>query len=150
MPTPCTPDLTLTRTEQSYFISSRAMKAAEMSHLVRAHWGIENRLHWVLDVSWGEDAQQTRDKAAAQNLACVRKITLNLARMEQQQRPKRVSLKNIRNLAAWDIDVRESILGLAGSGSLCGGPVADRLPCGYCLPIISAGFTHSSNCASVT
>ncbi|MEX3527116.1 MAG: hypothetical protein VB143_07345, partial [Burkholderia sp.] len=43
---------------------------------------------------------------------------------EQQQRPKRVSLKNIRNLAAWDIDVRESILGLAGSGSSCGGPAA--------------------------
>ncbi|MEX3581837.1 MAG: hypothetical protein VB137_03005 [Burkholderia sp.] len=67
----------------------------------------------MLDVSWGEDAQQTRNKAAAQNIACVRKITLNLARMQQQRRPKRGSLKNIRNLAAWDIDGRESILRLA-------------------------------------
>ncbi|MEX3581481.1 MAG: hypothetical protein VB137_00630 [Burkholderia sp.] len=67
----------------------------------------------MLDVSWGEDAQQTRNKATAQNLACVHKITLNLARMEQQRQPKRVSLKNIRNLAEWDIDVLESILRLA-------------------------------------
>ncbi|MEX3606415.1 MAG: hypothetical protein VB142_09395 [Burkholderia sp.] len=43
----------------------------------------------------------------------MRKITLNLARMEQQRRSKRVSLKNIRNLAAWDIDVRQSIFRLA-------------------------------------
>ncbi|MEX3581920.1 MAG: hypothetical protein VB137_03540 [Burkholderia sp.] len=67
----------------------------------------------MLNVSWGEDAQQTRNKAAAKNLACVRKFTLNLARMQQPRRPKRVSLKNIRNLAAWYIDVRESILRLA-------------------------------------
>ncbi|MEX3606451.1 MAG: hypothetical protein VB142_09715 [Burkholderia sp.] len=74
---------------------------------------IKNQRHWVLDVSWGEDAKQTRNKAVAQNLAGVRKITLNLARMEQQRRPKRVSLKNIRNLAVRDIDGRESILRLA-------------------------------------
>ncbi|MEX3581549.1 MAG: hypothetical protein VB137_01085 [Burkholderia sp.] len=43
----------------------------------------------------------------------MRIITLNLARMEQQRQPKRVSLKNIRNLAAWGIDVRESIHRLA-------------------------------------
>ncbi|MEX3581803.1 MAG: hypothetical protein VB137_02775 [Burkholderia sp.] len=68
----------------------------------------------MLNVSWDKDAQQTsQQRAAAQNLECVRKITLNLARMEQQRRPKRVSLKNIRNLAAWDIDVRESIFRLA-------------------------------------
>jgi predicted transposase YbfD/YdcC len=99
--------------EQCYCISSRPVKAIEMLRLVRAHWGIENQLHWVLDVSWGEDAQQTRDKAAARNMATLRKITLNLARMAQQQQPKKVSLKNIRNLAAWDIVMRESILGLA-------------------------------------
>ncbi|MEX3606417.1 MAG: hypothetical protein VB142_09410 [Burkholderia sp.] len=67
----------------------------------------------MFDVSWGEDAQQIRNKAVAQNLACGRKFTLNLARMEQQRRPKRISLKNIRNFAAWDIDVCESIFHLA-------------------------------------
>ncbi|MEX3582753.1 MAG: hypothetical protein VB137_09270, partial [Burkholderia sp.] len=46
-----------------------------------AHTGeIENQPHWVLDVSWGEDAQQTSNQAAAKNLACVRKFTLNLWR----------------------------------------------------------------------
>ncbi|MEX3581545.1 MAG: ISAs1 family transposase [Burkholderia sp.] len=102
-----------TTTQQTCLISSRPMKAVEMSRLARAHWRIENQIHWVLDVSWGEDAQQTRNKAAAKNLACVRKITLNLARIQQQRRPKRVSLTNIDNLAAWDIDVLESILRLA-------------------------------------
>ncbi|MEX3583339.1 MAG: hypothetical protein VB137_13535 [Burkholderia sp.] len=57
--------------------------------------------------------QQTRNKAAAQNFACVRKFTLNLARMQQPRRPKRISLKNIRNFAAWYTDGRESILRLA-------------------------------------
>ncbi|MEX3606344.1 MAG: hypothetical protein VB142_08780 [Burkholderia sp.] len=73
----------------------------------------------MLDVSWGKDAQhkdaqQIRNKTVAQNLACVRKFTLNLECMEQQRRPKRVSLKNIiRNLAVRDTDVRQSILRLA-------------------------------------
>lgn len=70
-------------------------------------------LHWVLDVSWGEDACPIRDKVAARNMATLRKITLDLARLAQHNQPKRVSLKNIRNLAAWDTDLRDSILGLA-------------------------------------
>ncbi|WP_231748937.1 MULTISPECIES: ISAs1 family transposase [Burkholderia] len=99
-------------TEQRYYISSKPAKAAEMMQLIRAHWGIENQLHWVLDVSWGEDACLIRDKIAARNMATLRKMTLNLARLAQQQQPKKVSLKNIRNLAAWDPDLRSSILGL--------------------------------------
>jgi predicted transposase YbfD/YdcC len=102
-----------TSTECCYYISSKAVKAAEMARLIRAHWGIENQLHWVLDVSWGEDASLIRDQAAAQNMASLRKITLNLARLEQSRQPKKVSLKNIRNLAAWDTALRDSALGLA-------------------------------------
>ncbi|MEX3582780.1 MAG: hypothetical protein VB137_09475 [Burkholderia sp.] len=52
-----------TTTQQTCLISSRPMKAGEMSRLAHTHWGIENQLHWVLDVSWGEDAQQTRNKS---------------------------------------------------------------------------------------
>ncbi|MEX3582852.1 MAG: ISAs1 family transposase [Burkholderia sp.] len=81
-----------TTTQQTCLISSRPMKAVEMPRLAHTHTGgIENQLYWVLDVLWGEDAQQTGNKAAAQNLACVRKITLNLARTEQQRRPKGVT-----------------------------------------------------------
>jgi len=99
-------------TERRYYISSKPAKATEMMHLIRAHWGIENQLHWVLDVSWAEDACLIRDQNAARNMATLRKMTLNLARLAQQKQPKRVSLKNIRNLAAWDPDLRSSILGL--------------------------------------
>jgi predicted transposase YbfD/YdcC len=83
-----------------------------MARLIRAHWGIENQLHWVLDVSWGEDASLIRDKVAAQNMASLRKTTLNLARLEQSRQPKKISLKNVRNLAAWDTALRDSVLGL--------------------------------------
>lgn len=102
-----------TSVECRYFISSRACKAQEMAQLIRAHWGIENGLHWVLDVSWGEDACQVRDLTAARNLALLRKITLNLARQRGQQGSKRISLKNVRNLAAWDANYRNRLLGLA-------------------------------------
>ena len=53
-------------TERGYYISSKAVKAVEMARLIRAHWDIENQLHWVLDVSWGEDASLIRDKVAAE------------------------------------------------------------------------------------
>ena len=100
--------------ECRYFISSRACTAQEMAGLIRAHWGIENSLHWTLDVSWGEDdAQQTRDRTAAGNLALLRKIMLNLARQAPQPSSKRLSLKNVRNLAAWDLAYRNRLLGLA-------------------------------------
>jgi predicted transposase YbfD/YdcC len=101
-------------TERRYYISSKPAKAAEMAHLIRAHWGIENQLHWVLDMTWGEDACTIRDQVGARNMATLRKITLNLARLARDNQPKRVSLKNIRNLAAWDTNLRDSILGLAG------------------------------------
>lgn len=100
-------------TERCYYISSKAVKAAQMAQIIRAHWGIENQLHWVLDVSWGEDASLIRDTVAARNMASLRKITLNLARLAQNRQPKKVSLKNIRNLAAWDTAMRDAILGLA-------------------------------------
>ncbi len=99
-------------TECRYYISSKEVKAKEMAALIRAHWGIENQLHWVLDMSWGEDACQVRDKNAARNLATLRKITLNMVRVAQAQYPTKVSLKGMRALAAWDVNMRDSILGL--------------------------------------
>lgn len=55
--------------EQRYYISSRALTAAELATAVRVHWGIENRLHWVLDVSMGEDGSTLRKDHAPQNVA---------------------------------------------------------------------------------
>lgn len=61
----------------------------------------------------GEDASLIRDKVAAQNMPSLRKLTLNLPRLEHSRQPKKISLKNIRNLAASDTALRDSVLGLA-------------------------------------
>ena len=53
----------------AYYISSRALTAEQLAVAVRGHWGVENRLHWVLDVSFGEDASTVRKDNAPQNLS---------------------------------------------------------------------------------
>lgn len=68
--------------EQRYYISSRDLDAVALAQAVRSHWGIENRLHWVLDVNFGEDASHLRKDHAPQNLALLRKIALNLIRTD--------------------------------------------------------------------
>ena len=70
-------------------------------------------------VSWVEDAQQTRDRTAARNVALLRKITLNLARQAPQPGSKRLSLKSGRNLAAWERACRHRLLGLAWEPVQC-------------------------------
>ncbi len=59
--------------EQRYYISSRVLDASEQAHAVRAHWGIENQLHWMLDVCFNEDASTLRTDHAPQNLSLLNK-----------------------------------------------------------------------------
>ena len=66
---------------------------------VRAHWGLENSLHWVLDVAFREDDSRVRTGNAAENLALIRKITHNL--MQQKKTDKR-GVKSKRLRAGWD------------------------------------------------
>jgi len=87
-----------TRTETRYFISLRALAAAEAATAVRGHWGIENRLHWVLDVTFADDQSRLRKGHGARNMATVRHFALNLVRAAQDKR----SLKSRRKLAGWD------------------------------------------------
>ena len=70
------------RTDTRYFINSLAKEQAieKFSQAVRNHWRIENSCHWVLDVTFGEDACRTRDEIAAQNLSLARKLALILAK----------------------------------------------------------------------
>ncbi len=68
--------------ELRYYISSRQLSADELAQAVRAHWGIETRLHWVLDVNFGEDASSLRKDHAPQNLSLLRKIALDLIRTD--------------------------------------------------------------------
>jgi predicted transposase YbfD/YdcC len=85
--------------EDRYYLLSRPLSAAAFLEAVRSHWGIENSVHWVLDVTFGEDQSRIRAGHAAQNFAVLRHIALNLLR---QQPVKRASLKGRRKMAGWD------------------------------------------------
>lgn len=97
--------------ERRYNISSRPLTAAELATATRAHWGIENQLHWVLDVTMGEDASQLRTDHAPQNLSLLRKIALNILRAAPPP-PRKTSLRLRRKGAAWDDDLRMGLLGI--------------------------------------
>ena len=97
--------------EQRFYISSRDLTAEEMALAVRAHWGIENRLHWMLDVNFGEDGCQVRKDNAPQNLSLLKKIVLNLIRADTTDNVK-TSLRQKRKRAAWDDNIRMRMLGL--------------------------------------
>lgn len=97
--------------EWRYYISSREMSAEDLALSARAHWGIENRLHWVLDVTFGEDASQIREDHAPQNVSLLKKIVLNMLRLDTTGKPK-TSLRQKRKIAAWDDDSRANILGI--------------------------------------
>ena len=89
---------TLSR-ETRYFISSLAGSAQAMIDAVRGHWGIENGLHWVLDVTFREDDSRVRKDHAPENLAVLRHIALNVL---NQARSGKDSIKTMRLRAGWD------------------------------------------------
>ena len=66
--------------EIRYYLSSAQLPPKRLATAIRSHWGIENGLHWVLDVGFNEDASRVRERTAARNLALLRKIALNFAR----------------------------------------------------------------------
>lgn len=97
--------------EWRYYISSRRLSACDLATAARAHWGIENQLHWVLDVNFGEDACTARKDHAPENLSLLRKIVLNILRTDSTD-TVRASLRRKRKRAAWDDDIRMNMLGL--------------------------------------
>lgn len=91
-----------TTCERRYFISSIDGRDAQaMAHAVRSHWGIENKLHWSLDVSFAEDQSRMRKKNTAENFSRLRRIALNLLK---QDKTKKVGIKAKRRRAGWDED----------------------------------------------
>ena len=71
-----------TTTETRYYISSLPNDAARILEAVRSHWGVENSLHWVLDMAFSEDASRIRKDHAPENMALLRRIALTLLRQE--------------------------------------------------------------------
>ena len=88
-----------TEREIRYYITSLKPDAARLNAAIRQHWGIENKLHWALDVSFGEDQSRKRAGNAAQNFSLLNRIALNL--LKQETSLKR-GIKGKRLKAAWD------------------------------------------------
>ncbi len=90
-----------------YYILSRKLSARSFGAAVRGHWGIENSLHWQLDMSLGEDRCRVRKDHADANLAALRRMALGLLKSEKI---RKVGIKNRRLVAGWDIDYLRQVL----------------------------------------
>jgi predicted transposase YbfD/YdcC len=98
--------------ESRYFIGSRKASAKVYGKALRQHWGIENSLHWQLDVTFDEDRNRVTKRNAAENLALLRRLTLSLL----QAHPEKLSIAKKRFAAAINPDFLEEIL--RGNGVL--------------------------------
>jgi predicted transposase YbfD/YdcC len=85
--------------EIRYFLTSCSDDPAVLVRAIRQHWGVENALHWVLDVTFREDDSRVRDRTAARHFALVRKIAPNLV---ARDRSPQTSLRGRRKKAAWN------------------------------------------------
>jgi predicted transposase YbfD/YdcC len=85
--------------EQRYYIASIESDAQGLAPAVRAHWGIENCVHWVLDIAFREDDSRVRSGPAPENLAILRHIALNRL---QQDKSTKLGIQNNRLKAGWD------------------------------------------------
>ncbi len=88
-----------TTVERRYYLSSLALDVATFARAVRGHWGVENKLHWVMDVCFREDQSRARTGFAAENLATLRRLALNLLKRE---RTKKRGIRGKQLNASWD------------------------------------------------
>jgi len=93
--------------ETRYFISSRKLTAAEFGRAVRGHWGIENSLHWVLDIVFRDDECRVRTRNAAANFVTIKHIALNMLK----QPARKASMRVRRKVAGWDDDFLKEVIG---------------------------------------
>lgn len=88
-----------TTTEKRYYLLSQALDASQFAQTVRGHWGIENQLHWILDVGFREDESRGTLGYSAENLAVIRHIAVNLI---TQEKSAKVGTRAKRKKAGWD------------------------------------------------
>lgn len=99
-----------TSRETRYYLSSLSGEVKAFATAVRGHWGIENTQHWVLDMAFREDESRVRVGHAAENLAILRRIALNLIRLD---RSRKGSVHTKRLKAGWDHDYLLHLLSLS-------------------------------------
>jgi len=87
-----------TSISRRYYLSSAALSAEQFAAAARAHWGVENRLHWVLDVVFHDDLMRLRTENGPANMAVVKHFILNLIK----EIPDKASLKTRRKTLGWD------------------------------------------------
>jgi predicted transposase YbfD/YdcC len=106
-------DFEIVTTERRFYISSlpglSKKDARRTARAVRAHWGIENCLHWVLDVAFREDDSRTRRHHGPENLATLRRIAYNLLKRDQTTK---AGVKARRHAAGWDNDYLAQLIGI--------------------------------------
>lgn len=93
-------------TARRYFLSSLPLDPRTLAHAVRAHWGIENRLHWVLDVVFHDDLMRLRTRHGPKNMATIKHMAMNLLRSAAGKD----SLKSRRKAAAWNHDYLRALI----------------------------------------
>lgn len=96
--------------ETRYFISSLPCDAKRFAEAARDHWGVENSLHWCLDISFGEDDSRVRSGHAPANLAIIRRFALSLIKQDPQ---RKIGVKASRKRAGWGNDYLLHLLKLA-------------------------------------
>ncbi len=96
-------------TETAYHLLSAPLSPERLGHVVRSHWGVENRLHWVLNVVMNEDQVRSRMDHSPYNLAILRHMALNLMHKDRSN----VSLRGKFNLAGWKDDFLAQLLAQA-------------------------------------
>lgn len=94
------------QTETQYFISSLPIDAAHLASLVRSHWEVENKVHWVLDIVFKEDSIKIHKNDGAENMGILRRLALNLVRLH----PDKASLRGRLMKAGWNDDFRAKMM----------------------------------------
>jgi len=94
-------------TEQRYYISSHQLNAERLNNIIRNHWGVENSLHWTLDMTFREDDSRIRRGNAAEVMNVLRKLALNIVKLNKT---RKASMKRKLKMAALDDDFRAELL----------------------------------------
>lgn len=91
-----------------YYIASGQENAQKYGFQIRSHWSVENKVHWQLDVSYGEDKSKVRKDNGPENLSVLKRCTMNLLKADTETK---AGIKNKRAKAGWNRDYMMKLLG---------------------------------------